>query len=52
MKDEWNWRTRALLVLAGCAMLVVLMFFKEAPASYTMLDGKPPVEPVEEPDCD
>ena len=50
MKD---WRTRALLVLAGCAMLVVLMFFKQAPAiSYAMLDGEPPVEPVEEPDCD
>ena len=51
MKD---WRTRALLVLAGCVLLVALMFFKQAPAtiSYTLLDGEPPVEPVEEPDCD
>ena len=50
MKD---WRTRALLVLAGCILLVMLMFFKQAPAiSYTMLDGEPPVEPIEEPDCE
>jgi hypothetical protein len=48
-----NWRARALLVLAGCVLLVILMFVKEASAvSYTLLDGEPPVEPVEEPDCD
>ena len=47
MKEQWDWRARAWLVLAGCCVLVALMFIKDAPAHDNQ-----PTEPVEEPDCD